>query len=61
MVVESRVPVQRFFQHMQGPKVDPHYGGMVHECHHVKRRGGMVDWDDAEDAEVQEDLLGSSE
>lgn len=61
VVVESRVPVQRFVQHKQGPRVDPHCRVMGRECHHVRERGGMVDWDDAEDAEVREDLVGSLE
>ena len=61
MVVESRVPVQRFVQHKQGLKVDPRCGEVDHECHHVIGRGGMADRDDAEDAEVLEDLVGSLE
>ena len=61
MVVGSRVPVQRFVQHKQGLRVDPHCGDMNHECHHVRGKGGMADWDDAEDAEAQEEFVGSLE
>lgn len=61
VVVEFRVHVQQFVQHKQGPRVDPHREEMVHECHHVRGRGRMVNWDDAEGAEVREDLVGSVE
>lgn len=61
MVVESRVPVQRFVRRKQGQRVDPHCEEMDHECHHVRGRGEMAGWDDAEDAGVREDHVGSLE
>ena len=61
VVVASRVHVQRFVPHKQGPRVDLHSGETDCGCHHVKRRAGMVDWDDAEGVAVQEDPVGSSE
>lgn len=54
---ESRVPVRQFVQHKQGPRVDPRFGEMDHERHPVEEMGGMVNWDDVEDAEVQGDLV----
>ena len=61
VVVASRDHVQRFVPHKQGPRVHLPAGETDRECHHVKRRGGMVDWDDAEGVVVQEDPVGSSE
>ena len=43
VILESHVPVQRFVQHKQEPRVDPHCGGADHERHHVRGLGEMVD------------------
>lgn len=59
VAVAFRAPFQRFVQHRQGPKVDPHCGGLDHEVRVVRRMEEMVDWADVEDAEVEEDLVGS--
>ena len=59
VVMIFRVLFQRFVQHRQGPKVDPRCGGLSHEIHHVRRMGETVDWADAEDAGVEEDLVRS--
>ena len=59
VAVAFRVPSQQFVQHRQGPKVDLHYGELDHEVRHVRKMGEMVDWADAEDAEVEEDLVKS--
>lgn len=61
MVAVSRVAVQRCVQHKQGLRADPHCEEMDHECHHVRGRGEMADWDDVEDAGVREDPVGSLE
>ena len=61
IVVKLRVPVQQFVQHRQGLRVDPYCGEEDHESHHVGWMGGMVGWDDAEDAEAREGLVVSLE
>ena len=61
VVVASLDHVQRFVPHRQEPRAHLPAEEIDRECHHVKRRGGMVGRDDAEGAVVQEDPVGSLE
>ena len=57
----SRDHVQRFVPHKREPRAHLPAEETDRECHHVKRRGGLVGWDDAEGAVVQEGPVGSLE